>query len=58
MSNVRDMDEPLSETSVSLQLALIQKRCQTMEDDELGLSLEEAPAEQPGDNDCNPYNSG
>jgi hypothetical protein len=51
----KTMDSPLSESSVSLKLSLIQKRCsELMEDvDGLELSLEDAePANDTGD----PYN--
>jgi hypothetical protein len=50
-------DTTLAESSVSLKLALIQRRCRELADgDELGgLSLEE-PVEAP--EDSNPYNRG
>ena len=50
-----DMDEPLSTTSVSMKLSLIQKRCSELLDDSDGLelALEEAPAIQEG---TDPYN--
>ena len=43
MDDFQDKDAPLSQSSVSLQLSLIQKRCsQLMDDsDELELTLEE-----------------
>jgi hypothetical protein len=51
------MKEPLSETSVTLQLSLIQKRCNELMDgqDELELSLEDPPQVEDGSRD--PYNS-
>lgn len=51
------MKEPLSETSVTLQLSLIQKRCNELMDgqEELELSLEDPP--QPQDGSRDPYNS-
>jgi hypothetical protein len=50
------MKEPLSETSVTLQLSLIQKRCNELMDgqEELELSLEEPQAE---DGSRDPYNT-
>lgn len=55
-SENKTMDSPLSESSVSLQLSLIQKRCGELmrEPDELELSLEDdsEPANDTGD----PYN--
>ena len=55
MDDFQDKDAPLSQSSVSLQLSLIQKRCsQLMDDsDELELTLEE-PAPVIVGND--PYN--
>lgn len=44
---------PLSESNVSLKLALIQRRCaELLDDDELELSLEDAVAEK---DNSNPY---
>ena len=50
------MDGTLSESSVSLKLSLIQKRCSELMDepDSLGLSLEDA--EQSTQNSGDPYN--
>lgn len=50
----KDANEiPLSESTVSLKLALIQRRCaELLDDDELELSLEEAIADT---DDSNPY---
>lgn len=49
-------DVPLSESSVSLKLAMIQRRCaELLDDGELELSLEDAVAEQ---DDSNPYSRG
>lgn len=49
------MDSPLSESSVSLRLSLIQKRCSELmeEPDELELSLEDAEL---AGNSGDPYN--
>ena len=49
----KDMDTPLSETSVSLKLELIQRRCSELldEPDSLELTLEEPIAEDPQAND-------
>lgn len=55
MDDGRDLDAPLSQSSVSLKLSLIQKRCSELmdESDGLELSLEEpAVAIDGGD----PYN--
>lgn len=51
------MNEPLSESSVSLKLTEIQKRCSELmeEPDELQLCLEDAPVAEAPDSD--PYNS-
>ncbi len=59
MKNPREnntMDGTLSESSVSLKLSLIQKRCSELMDepDSLGLSLEDA--EQSTQNSGDPYN--
>ena len=59
MKNPREnntMDGTLSESSVSLKLSLIQKRCSELMDepDSLGLSLEDA--EQNTQNSGDPYN--
>lgn len=54
------MDIPLSESSVSLKLEEIQKRCsELMEEPEalLELSLEEPLVESPDDGAFNPYGS-
>lgn len=49
-------ERPLSESQVSLKLALIQRRCaRLLAKGELELSLEEAGA---GRDDTNPYNRG
>jgi hypothetical protein len=49
----KDMDTPLSETSVSLKLELIQRRCSELldEPDSLELTLEEPTAEDSQAND-------
>ena len=55
MDDGRDLDAPLSQSSVSLQLSLIQKRCTQLMDDSDGLELsleEPAVAIDGGD----PYN--
>jgi hypothetical protein len=55
MDDFYDKDAPLSESSVSMKLSLIQKRCSQLmdESDGLELSLEEpAPAVESND----PYN--
>ena len=45
------MDEPISETSVSIKLAEIQKRCnKLMEEPEDALELTLDEADKPGDN--------
>ncbi len=51
------IERPLSESSVTLKLALIQQRCRELADDDGsgGLSLEE-PVDTP--DDSNPYNRG
>ncbi|MEJ2128577.1 MAG: hypothetical protein P8X81_06990 [Woeseiaceae bacterium] len=51
-----DMDAPLSQSSVSLKLELIQRRCSELMDDpdELELTLEEPALEDPRASD--PYN--
>jgi hypothetical protein len=59
MKNTKEnntMDGTLSESSVSLKLSLIQKRCSELMDepDSLGLSLEDA--EQSTQNSGDPYN--
>lgn len=49
-------DVPLSESNVSLKLALIQRRCaELLDDNEIELSLEDAIAER---DDSNPYSRG
>lgn len=49
-------DTPLAESSVTLKLALIQRRCaELLNDDELELSLEDAVADR---DDSNPYSRG
>ncbi len=55
MDDSSDRDAPLSESSVSLQLSLIQQRCSQLMDqsDGLGLALEE-PVVHVASND--PYN--
>jgi len=58
MKNSRDnknMDSPLSESSVTLSLSLIQKRCSELMDetDGLELSLEDA---EPAKDASDPYN--
>ena len=59
MRDIKDKDEPLSASSVTLQLSLIQKRCnQLLEDEELGLSLEDAPDPKQAEDAFNPYNRG
>lgn len=52
-------DVPLSQSNVTMKLADIQRRCsQLMEEDEeeLGLTLEDPPAEKA--DDSNPYDRG
>ena len=51
----KDIDSPLSESSVSLKLSLIQKRCSQLMDDTEGLelSLEDAPV---ATDNSDPYN--
>ena len=51
------MNEPLSESSVSLNLSLIQKRCNELMEgtEELELCLEDSPVADDGS--CDPYNS-
>lgn len=54
------MDTPLSQSSVSLKLEEIQRRCsELMEEPDalLGLSLEEPGHEVPDDGGFNPYGS-
>ncbi len=56
----RDMDTPLSQSSVSLKLELIQRRCSELMDepDELTeLSLEEPVAQDEPEEGYNPYGS-
>lgn len=55
MDDGRDLGAPLSQSSVSLQLSLIQKRCSELmdESDGLELSLEEPPVVIDGGD---PYN--
>ena len=56
MKNDNNRDVPLSESSISLKLALIQRRCKRLMDDgELELRLEDAV---PGNDEGNPYNRG
>jgi hypothetical protein len=57
MHEHRDTDAPISESSVSLKLSLIQQRCtELLEDsDGLGLSLEDTDFSSDG---SDPYNSG
>jgi len=52
------MDTPLSESSVSLKLSQIQKRCEElMGQDQIDLRLEDGEFEQtPADGAYNPYN--
>lgn len=57
MDNYKDMDVPLSESSVSLKLAEIQRRCSELMDAPealLELTLEDPPAKAPPADD--PYN--
>lgn len=55
MDDLQDRDAPLSESSVSLKLSLIQKRCNQLMDESDGLELTlEEPAPQLESND--PYN--
>lgn len=51
------MKEPLSESSVTLNLSLIQKRCSELMEgiEEIELCLEDAPMVDDGS--CDPYNS-
>jgi hypothetical protein len=56
-TKVKEMDTPLSQSSVSLKLEEIQKRCSELMDEPDALSdltLEEPVAEDPRSND--PYN--
>lgn len=56
MKSKDDNNVPFSESSVSLKLALIQRRCaELLDDGELELSLEDAVAEQ---DNSNPYSRG
>lgn len=52
----KDLDTPLSESSVTLKLELIQRRCNELMDspDELELTLEESA--QPDTQASDPYN--
>ena len=52
----KDLDTPLSQSSVTLKLELIQRRCNELMDDpdELELTLEEPAVEDPRESD--PYN--
>jgi hypothetical protein len=52
----KDLDTPLSQSSVTLKLELIQRRCSELMDDpdSLELALEEPPAADPRARD--PYN--
>ena len=52
----KDLDTPLSQSSVTLKLELIQRRCSELMDDpdSLELALEEPPAADPYAGD--PYN--
>jgi hypothetical protein len=55
MDYTQDTDAPLAESSVSLKLSLIQKRCSQLMDESDGLELTlEEPAPQPEGSD--PYN--
>ena len=55
MDDSPDRDAPLSESSVALQLSLIQKRCSQIMDESDGLELAlEEPVQQADIND--PYN--
>lgn len=55
MDDLPDTDAPLSESSVSLKLSLIQKRCSQLMDDSDGLELVlEEPVVEAKSND--PYN--
>ncbi len=55
MDDLPDTDAPLAESSVSLKLSLIQKRCSQLMDDSAGLELAlEEPVVAEGSND--PYN--
>ena len=55
MDDRQERDAPLSESSVSMKLLLIQKRCSQLMDESDGLELTlEEPAPQPGGSD--PYN--
>lgn len=58
MSNIKHTDEPLAESSVSLRLSLIQKRCRELADDELSLSLEDGQPGAPKEDSFNPYDRG
>ncbi len=53
------MDTPISQSNVSLNLSLIQKRCEELlEEEGTELSLEEPNQERPADDSCNPYSRG
>lgn len=55
MDDIQERDAPLSESSVSMKLSLIQKRCSQLMDESDGLELTlEEPALQPEGSD--PYN--
>lgn len=59
MSDLKDKDEPLSTSSVSLQLSLIQKRCsELLDDDQLGLALDDTPRGDTQEDSFNPYDRG
>lgn len=51
------MDTPISQTNVSLNLSLIQKRCEELiQEDSTELCLEEPSQETSSDDSFNPYN--
>jgi predicted RNA-binding protein with PUA domain len=53
------MDTPISQSSISLNLSLIQKRCEELlEEEGTELSLEDPAHERPADDSCNPYSRG
>jgi len=53
------MDTPISQSNVSLNLSLIQKRCEElMQEEGTELRLEDPTEEMPANESCNPYNKG
>ena len=53
------MDTPISQSNVSLNLSLIQKRCEELLQEEgTELCLEDSTQERPADDSCHTYNRG